>query len=261
MAGKIEVEVRTPFATVTIANSERLNALTSSMWRELGLTFSSLGKDETLRCIVIQGEGDLAFAAGADISEFAEARGTLNQVASYHEDLVPAALDAIADCNCPVIAGLRGACIGGGLEIASVCDLRISATSAQFGIPVGLLGFPVAYRELDYLFRIAGRSALTELLLEGRIYNSSEAFQKGIVTRVVPDKELDNELQSTMDRIARGSPLAARTHKEQIRRISRKEDLPTLEERMKIYQFANSEDYRIGREAFLAKRKPVFVGR
>src|ERR1700677_182593 len=159
MTGKIKVEVRTPFATVTLANPGRLNALTSSMWRELSLTFTSLSKDASLRCILIRGEGKRAFAAGADISEFAEVRGTLKQVATYHEDLVPAALDAIADCNIPVIAGLRGACIGGGLEIASVCDFRISAASAQFGIPVGLLGFPMAYRELQHIIRIVGRTA------------------------------------------------------------------------------------------------------
>lgn len=231
------------------------------MWQELREVFEKLGSEEALSCILIRGEGNEAFAAGADISEFDQARSTLEQATSYHEELVAPALDAIANCDVPLVAAIRGTCIGGGLEIASVCDLRLSAASAQFGIPVGLLGFPMAYRELEYLVRMAGFNVMTELLLESRIFDAAEAEKKGIATRVVADEVLDAEARGTMERVARGSPLAARVHKQQLRRLARNASAPTLEERAAIYQFANSQDYRIGRDAFLAKRKPAFIGR
>lgn len=261
MSGRIRSESAAPFATVTLCNPGKRNALTVAMWQELRAAFEKLGADEALSCILIRGEGSEAFAAGADISEFDQARSSLEQVTNYHEELVAPALDAIANCDVPVVAAICGTCIGGGLEIASVCDLRLSAASARFGIPVGLLGFPMAYRELEYLVRMAGFGVMAELLLENRIFDAEEAGRKGIATRVVADEALDEEVRSAMQRVARGSPLAARIHKRQLRRLARNASSPTLEERTAIYQFANSQDYRIGREAFLAKAAPAFVGR
>ncbi len=141
---------------ITLRNPGRLNALTAEIWVNLRREFQSLTERRDIRSVVVMRAGTDAFAAGADISEFEALRNTPDQVEQYHEETVPADLDAIAACDIPVVAAIRGACIGGGLEIASVCDIRLCNTSARLGAPVGRLGFPMAPRELQYLIRVLG---------------------------------------------------------------------------------------------------------
>jgi enoyl-CoA hydratase/carnithine racemase len=231
------------------------------MWGELKSAFDKASADAALRCIVIRGDGDEAFSAGADMSEFERVRSTREQVIEFHESCVLGALTAITDCPVPVVAAIGGVCMGGGLEIAFVCDLRIAGESSQFGAPVGRHGFPLAFAETQALFRIVGPATMAELLLEGRILDASEAFAKGLVTRIVPDAELASEAHATAQRICESSPLASRSHKQQIRRLTLDTSPVTSEERMRVYEFANSEDYQIGYRAFLSKQKAKFVGR
>lgn len=247
-------------AHFTLCNPGKLNALTAAMWVNLKRAFQSLIERRDIRCVVVTGAGTDAFAAGADISEFETLRNTPAQVEQYHEETVPAALDAIAACDIPVVAAIRGACIGGGLEIASVCDIRLCKTSARLGAPVGRLGFPMAPRELQYLIRAFGGAVVAELLLEGRVFDALQALRRGIVTEVVEDASFDSTLKSVVERICQGSPLAARYNKRQIRNFLNGAGLPSLAERRELYQFANSDDYRAGRAAFLEKRSPVFTG-
>jgi enoyl-CoA hydratase/carnithine racemase len=148
-----------------------------------------------------------------------------------------------------------------GLEIASVCDLRIAGESSRFGAPVGRHGFPLAFAETQALFRIVGPAVMAELLLEGRILDAREAFERGLVTRIVPDGEVASEAYATAQRICESSPLASRSHKQQIRRLTVDTSPVTSEERMRVYAFADSEDYQIGYSAFLSKQKAKFVGR
>ena len=150
--------------------------------------------------------------------------------------------------------------MGGGLELASVCDLRICSASARFGAAVGLLGFPMAPHELHYLLRFAGSATTAELLLEGRILTADEASRRQLVSRVAADEDFARTLQAVEERICRGSPLAARVNKQQMRSLSAQDERSSLQERRAFYQFADSDDYRAGREAFLNKRAPVFTG-
>jgi enoyl-CoA hydratase len=182
-------------------------------------------------------------------------------VIEFHESCVRGALTAIAECPVPAVAAVGDVCMGGVLEIAAVCDLRIAGESSRFGAPVGRRGFPLAFAETQALFRMVGPATLAELLLEGRILDAREATAKGLVTRVVPDAQVASEAHATTQRVCESSPLASRSHKQQIRRLTVDTSPVTTEERMGVCAFADSEDYEIGYRAFLSKQKAKFVGR
>jgi enoyl-CoA hydratase/carnithine racemase len=260
-AGRILVDRQGHTATVTIANEGKRNALTVQMWDTLRDTFQAFAADGALRCVIVRGQGTEGFAAGADISEFATVRSTREQVTAFHEQTVRDALGAIHDCPVPVVALIQGACAGGGLEIASVCDLRIAGHSARLGIPIRMLGFSLALAEMQWLVRLVGPAVAAELLYEGRMLDAQEALAKGLLTRVVPDAEVEADAMAAAARIAEGAPLAARAHKRLLRRLAADPSPATRAERLDSYAFADTEDYRIGVQAFLGKRHPVFVGR
>ena len=245
---------------IILSNPGKLNALSAPMWQQLRLEVEALSGRTDVRCVVLTGDGVQAFSAGADVSEFGLVRCTPEQVEYYHEQLVVPALDAIAVCDIPVVAAIRGACMGGGLEIASVCDIRICSASSRFGAAVGLLGFPMAPRELHYLLRLAGGATTAELLLEGRIFNADEASNRQLVSRVAANEDFDSTLKTIVERICRGSPLAARVNKQQMRSLSEQDARSSLQERRAFYRFADTDDYRAGRQAFLNKRAPIFTG-
>jgi len=154
-------------ATVLISNPDKLNALTVAMWRELACVMDALSKDEDLRCVVLRGAGEAAFAAGADIAEFATARNDREQGRHYHRELVYGALRAVAACRHPTVAMIHGPCVGGGLELACQCDLRIAGRSSRYGVPINRLGFAIAYDELEAVLPVIGRAAALEILVEG----------------------------------------------------------------------------------------------
>lgn len=258
--GTIAVERDGAIATLTISNPGKRNCLTVAMWRSLQDAFRALAGDEGLRCVVIRGGSGEGFAAGADIAEFDTVRMTRAQVENFHEQVVFGALSAIAECPVPVVALIEGACVGGGLEIASVCDLRIAGRSAQFGVPVNMLGFPLAPAEMQWLYRLVGPAVTAELVFEGAILGADEAFTKGLLTRVVDDTAVADAAFACARRIASGAPLAARANKCQLRHLMTGASF-TREQRHASYAFADTEDYRIGVQAFRDKKKPVFKGR
>jgi enoyl-CoA hydratase len=248
-------------ATVALDNPGKLNAITLQMWEDLARIVGELSADDSLRCIVLRGAGDEAFAAGADIAEFARVRDNAEQGKVYHRRYVYGALRAIADCRHPTVAMIRGACAGGGLEIACQCDLRISGRSGRFGVPINRLGFAIAYDELASLLPLAGKAVVLEILLEGRMLPAEEAYAKGLLTRVVADAEVEAEAYATARRIAEGAPLVARWHKEYVRRLM-PPAIPLSETELDDnFAYFATEDYRIGQRAFLGKKKPGFVGR
>ena len=246
-------------ATLTLNNPGKLNAIDLGMWVRLAENMAELSVDRDIRCIVLRGAGHEAFAAGGDLEEFVTTRATLEQALHYHGQ-VAAALNAIADCPHPTVALINGACIGGGLEIAGACDLRICNESARFGAPINRLGFSMYPGEMEGLLKLAGAAVMKEILLEGRILNAGEAYEKGLVTRVVPDAQVVDEAYATARRICAGAPLVAGWHKQWIRRLQNGRPLND-EEKAASFAFLETEDYKEGLAAFLEKRKPAFKAR
>ena len=246
-------------ATVTLNRPEKLNAMTKPMWQRLGAAMEELGADDELRCIVLRGAGGKSFSPGNDISEFATDRSNPAQAKAYGE-ILHRTLKALGGCRHPTVALIEGICVGGGLEIAGLCDLRICGESSRFGVPIKQLGLVMAYPEIAALKRLVGRSVALEILLEGRIFGAAEAKDKGIVTRVVPDDKVEEEAYAAAQRIAEGAPLVARWHKKFADRLEDPAPL-TAEELDEGYACYGTEDFRIGYQAFLSKTKPKFEGR
>ena len=248
-----------PVATVTLNRAAKLNALTKAMWRALGETIERLSGDAALRCIVLRGAGERAFSPGNDIGEFASERSNKIQAREYGA-IMHATAHALAACPIPLVAQIHGICVGGGLEIAALCDLRICGASSRFGAPIKNLGLVMAYAEMAPLVRLVGPAVALEILLEGRIFDAHEAKEKGIVTRVVADGEVAAEAAATATRIAEGAPLTARWHKRFARRLADPAPI-TDAEADECFDCFDTEDFRIGYAAFLAKQKPEFKGR
>jgi enoyl-CoA hydratase/carnithine racemase len=259
MSDTILVERDGAIATVVLNRPEKLNALTRPMWRRLGDVFLELSNDDSVRCVVIRGAGTKAFAPGNDISEFATERSNVEQARAYGEDMrrTIAAMDL---CRHPIVAQIHGVCVGGGLEIAGLADIRICGESSRFGVPIKNLGLVMAYSEIASLILLAGEAVALEILLEGRVFLAKEAYEKGLVTRVVPDDQVEKEARETAQRIAEGAPLVARWHKKFARRLRDPKALSPAEYDEGFACFG-TEDFQIGYKAFLAKQKPDFKGK
>jgi len=246
-------------ATVTLNRPDKLNALTKPMWQRLGEVMRELSADDALRCVVLRGAGGKAFAPGNDIAEFESERSNFARGKAYGA-ILHDALGAIADCRHPTVALIEGICVGGGLEIAALCDLRICGESSRFGAPINKLGLVMAHAELAALVQLAGRAVALEMLLEGRVFDAAEALDKRLVHRVVADDAVQAEAYATAQRIAAGAPLVARWHKQFLREIEAGTPL-TEAQRDEGFRCYDSEDFRIGYQAFLAKTAPAFKGR
>lgn len=260
MDSQISVAASNRIATLTLSNPDKLNAVNAAMWRDLRAAMDAISHDPEIRCVILRGAGDRAFAAGGDIEEFLTVRATVDAALHYHEELVAAALNAIRDCALPTVAAIQGACIGGGLEIAGCCDIRIAGASARFGAPINKLGFSMYPGEMAGLLALVGPAVVLEILLEGRILDAREALAKGLLTRVTDDEKVIDEAVAAATRIAAGAPLVARWHKQWVRRLMNGVPLTAAEKRA-AFDFLATADYREGLDAFLNKRSPQFTGR
>ncbi len=259
MSDEILVERDADIATVILNRPHKMNALTKPMWKLLGDTIEKLSGDDGLRCIVLRGAGDKSFAPGNDISEFENERASVDQARSYGT-VHHGALDSLYRCRHPMVAMIKGICVGGGLEIAGLCDLRICGQSSRFGIPINKLGLTLGPREMQILYSLVGKAVTLEILLEGRVFDAREALAKGLVNRVVEDAQVEQEAYALARRIADGAPLVARWHKDFMRRLEQPRALDAADEEA-AYACYGTEDFRIGYQSFLAKQSPQFKGK
>jgi enoyl-CoA hydratase/carnithine racemase len=248
-----------PVAVVTFNRPEVRNAFDLSMWHGLRATMEGLSAVDDLRCLVLRGAGTQAFCAGADIAAFAHERGSRAQEDAYGE-AVHHAMHAIRLCRHPVVAMIMGACIGGGAGIATMCDFRVGGEGIRLGVTARNLGIWYPYAEIDPIIQMVGTGVAAEILIEGRIFTGREAYEKGLLSRVVADAAVEAEALALAQRISEGSPLSARFHKAALRRLRGPLPISPAEEQA-ANGFADTEDFHNAARAFVAKRKPVWQAR
>lgn len=248
-----------PIATVTFDRPQQRNAFTRAMWDGLAATLQALSADASLRCVILRGAGDQAFSSGADIKAFDTERGSYEAECAYAGSF-SAGMQAIRACQHPVVAAIEGYCIGGGAGIATMADFRVGDSAIKFGITARNLSLYYSYAEMDPVIAMVGSAVAAEIFIEGRIFSGREAYEKGLLSRLVADGTVQAEARALADRIAEGAPLSARFHKTAIRRL--RGPLPmTPAEELAVNRFADTEDFRAAVQAFREKRKPVWKGR
>ena len=253
----IVVEIAHYVALIRLNRPEALNALNSQLLGELADALKAADKNEKVRCIVITGS-EKAFAAGADISEMS--RKTL--VEMFDEDFFAPQTDALLSVRKPIIAAVAGYALGGGCELAMMCDFIIAADNAKFGQPEINLGVVAGIGGTQRLTRFVGKSKAMDMHLTGRFMDAEEAERSGLVSRVVPAKKLIDEAMAAAQKIASKSSIATRVVKEAVNRsyeTTLREGL--LFERRVFHALFNTEDQKEGMNAFLEKREPQFRDR
>ena len=256
---RLTVTLHDTIAVVTFNRPERRNCFDLSMWRGLQAVMEDLSANDDLRCVVLRGAGDKAFCAGADIGAFEAERGTDEREAEYAH-VLDESMQSIRMCQHPVVAMIMGYCLGGGAGIATMCDFRVGGEGMKMGITARNLGVWYPYAEIDPIIGLAGTAVATEMLVEGRIFTGREAYEKGLLSRVVADDQVEAESMALARRISEGAPLSARYHKAAIRRL--RGPLPiTREEEAATSNFTKTEDFQNACKSFMAKQKPVFRGR
>ena len=209
----------------------------------------------------MRGAGDKAFVSGADISEFEEVRNTPEQVVVY-ENATSAANAALRTLDKPLIAMIRGFCIGGGMAIALSADLRITADDGQFGVPAAKLGLGYGYGGIKELMNIVGPSFAKEIFFTGGRFSAADAETMGLVNRVVAVDDLEASVTTLAKTIADNAPMTVKAAKAAVNEGTKNPDERDLDSVAAMVEACfNSDDYKEGRRAFMEKRKPEFQGR
>ncbi len=259
--GELLAELSDGVVVLTLNNPTKLNALTREMRSALPGLLGELNTEPGVRVVVVTGAGDRAFTAGADISEFGEQRTSPEARAEY--DRAQAAVGAAwAGLEKPVIAMIRGFCLGGGLGLALQADIRIAAEGSQFGIPAARLGLGFGFAGVTTLTSLIGPARTSELLFSARRITAAEALQMGLVNRVVPADRLAGDVLGLARGIAQNAPLTVTACKAAIRRAAQAPGQPaTTRVEAMIEACFQSADYREGQRAFAERRPPAFTGR
>lgn len=262
MADTLLLEKDGPLAWIVFNKPERRNAVDLEMWERLPRLVAEVAEDDAVRVLILRGAGDEAFVSGADISQFRKVRSGPNATRDY-DRAVDKALQSVARLEKPVVTMIHGFCMGGGCSIAVMCDLRLCADDARFGIPAARLG--IAYpleRGVERLVHVVGVPNATEILMTARVYNAEEAAHMGLVNRVLPKAELESYTRDYALKMADNAPLSVAAHKFFVRESAKAATIRDLDAvRAWSARCFGSEDYKEGVTAFMEKRRPRFQGK
>jgi enoyl-CoA hydratase len=261
LTARVIAEKQGPVGWLVFNNPERRNAVSLDMWEAIPRVLERFEADPEPRVIVLSGAGDKAFVSGADISQFESQRSGAEAVQRY-EEIAEGAQLRLQRCDKPVLAMIRGYCLGAGVNIALACDMRIAAEDARFGIPAARMGLGYRVSSTKNLVDTIGPARTREMLITARQYGAAEAERIGLVQRVVPAAGLEAEVLETCAGIAANAPLTMRTAKRIVRELLASPD--SFDEaacRALVKECFESSDYKEGRRAFMEKRRPAFQGR
>jgi enoyl-CoA hydratase/carnithine racemase len=241
-------------------NPERHNAVSLDMWEAAVRILDDFRADKDIGVVVVTGAGGKAFVSGADISRFEKERSGEAAVARYNA-IVEKSYAAFHEFPKPTIAMIRGYCIGGGMGLATCCDLRICSEGSKFAVPAAKLGLGYAYPGLKRLVDIVGPSFAMEIFYTARQFTAAEALVMGLVNRVVPDGELEKYVKDYADTIAGNAPLTIKAVKATVAEVMKEDSKRDIKRSAAFVEACfKSRDYEEGRKAFMEKRKPVFTG-
>jgi enoyl-CoA hydratase len=245
---------------IVFNNPARHNAVSLEMWQALTVVLKAYTEDPEVRVVILRGEGEKAFVAGADISQFKEKRSSPEAVAHYNATADEAA-EVLRGCTKPTIAMVRGYCIGGGTGIAVNCDIRIGSDDARFGVPAAKLGLGYRFAGIRRLADVVGPAFTAEIFYTGRQFSAQEALQMGLINRLVPAAELEQYTQDLAQTIGNNAPLTIASVKRALLEYGKdpaERDLALCQKM--VDDCYVSADYKEGQTAFMEKRKPVFKG-
>jgi enoyl-CoA hydratase len=255
----LDISNRGAVRTITVNRPDKLNALNRDTLNELTLAFAQAAQDDGVRAVVLTGAGEKAFVAGADIAEM---HGYTPMQAQGFSRTGQRLMSSIERLGKPVIARIQGFALGGGMELAMACHLRVASEKAKFGQPEINLGLIPGFGGTQRLLRLAGRGAALELCLTGAPINAQRAYELGIVTRVVAAEALDDTVSALADQLAAAAPLAAAGILDAVLQGGETGIDQGLEFETQGFALAfSTEDMREGTMAFLEKRKAEFRGR
>lgn len=258
--GRILADIADGVGRITFNQPEKRNAMSVAMWSGMEQALDLFEADAAVRCVVLTGAGDKAFVSGADISQFDKLRSDADAQREYSRQ-TEGGRRRLATFPKPVIAEIRGFCMGGGLGIAMSCDIRIAAAGSQFGIPAARLGIAYGFDMVRHLVSLVGPAHAHMILMTGERFDAKEAERVGLVNKVVPADALAGEVAALTATLARNAPLSLYANKRTVQAVLQDRadrDIAALNAAMAAC--FDSADYQEGRRAFLEKRKPAFTG-
>jgi enoyl-CoA hydratase/carnithine racemase len=255
------VEKKAAVGHITFNDPAKLNAMSYDMWVGLTEALAGFEGDDEVKAVLLTGAGDKAFVSGANIAEFQKRRTGADAVAEY-ERAAEGAQDALYHFPKPTIARIRGYCIGGGLNLALCCDVRIACEGSTFFLPAGKMGLGYRFSAIRNLVTAVGAPNALDIFLSARRFDAAEALQKGLIQLTATVDQFEQVVQDYVEKVSSNAPLTLRAGKHMIRQFQQLPPQTDLEQMRALMQACfDSEDYAEGKQAFADKRPPQFRGR